>query len=192
MQRKLTPHRYNPITLLTAGVRKVHCLRSKNKQFGYMAIVMVLVLAIPLAVRAISGDQIVNDELRQAEVAPEQYVDQPIVKTVPTSSNKEGVESMKSDITVKSKSKISGEGSENSDVDVRVNGQNVPVPKNGSIYKQVSGSDGKTTVDVQVNNGSSSSQSSSSSTVIIEQYSHSSGDVTSEEGGVSSRHPDRR
>lgn len=68
---------------------------------------------------------------------------------------------------------------------VTVNGETIPVPKNGSVHKVVPSADGNTSVNIQMNNGSSSvsthSYSSSVTTqngqtsVQIDQHSSTSG-----------------
>lgn len=117
-----------------------------------------------LSTRELSG------ELEQH--APEEKEDQP----------------MQSDI--KAESHSNSQGGDSPEVDVTVNGQHIPVPHNGSVHKRMTGSEGESTVDIQVNN-STDTNNSSSSTVIIEQHSHSTGSEASNSDG-NSRHPDRR
>ncbi len=183
--RKFTFHQVSPGTLVTAGMRRVQFPRSKYKQFGYGAAIVLAVLGAPFAVQAMSGNLVSKDAPPQGETTSGQHVSQPGSEAKSNAS--EGAKSMDSDIKVESK--IESSGAERSDVDVTVNGQNVPVPENGTVHKRLSGNNGETTVDVRVDNGSSS-QSSSSSTVIIEQHSYSSGDTTNE--GGTGRHPARR
>lgn len=183
--RKFTPRRSSPDALVAAGMRRVRLPGSKYKQLGYGVAIVLAVLTVPFAVRAMSGDLLANDVSHQGEAIAEELINQPKVEAEPKASG--GTGSMNSDIKVESQTKASDPGKSN--VDVMVNGQNVPVPENGSVRKHISDNNGETTVDIRVDNDSSSQ--SSSSTVAIEQHSYSSGDITQDEGGTG-RHPARR
>jgi hypothetical protein len=61
---------------------------------------------------------------------------------------------------------------------VQVNGNNVPVPNNGSVHKEISTGSGNASIDVSVqSNGSSNTESSSSIDLNINSSSSTSGEV---------------
>lgn len=65
---------------------------------------------------------------------------------------------------------------------VNINGQDVPVPDNGSVQKTIVSPDGKTTVNIDVQNsstGETTNNSSSSTHVQVNTFSSSSSNSTS-------------
>jgi len=62
---------------------------------------------------------------------------------------------------------------------VRINGQNIPVPQNGSIHKTIKGNNNRTSVDIDID-GTSSSSSTHESNVRIDSNSETSVDIDTE------------
>ena len=164
------------------GTKRAHALLSRHKKFSYWSAAVLAILVAPFAVQAMvpgfagggSGD--------------ERHVEESTAD-VKSSVDEQTKSNHSSEVEVNSDSNASGSG--NSDVDVTINGQNVPVPENGTIHKRMSDNGNETVVDIQIDNDSSSNNSSSSSTTIdIDSQSHSSGQDNSERGN--GRHPERR
>lgn len=159
-----------------------------------MTVAALMIAAISIASQAIAGVD------RSAPQSRQEASGQPTSQSLGTleqsgapvqvSTEREDA-SMQSDIHIQSQSSSSSQGVDATGVDVSVNGQDIPVPQNGSVHKQIADSNGQSVIDIQVGNSSDEGTSSSSSTVIIEQYSYSTGSETKKSGG-SSRHPDRR
>lgn len=76
-----------------------------------------------------------------------------------------------------------------SDTTVRVNGQNIPVPENGSVHKTVPTEGGHTSIDIDQHTSSSGGQQSSSTRIEVESRSSSTSSGTD---SSSSRHTRRR
>ncbi len=172
------------------GLWRMSSWAMHHKRLTAAGLVVFMVAAIPIASLALSDTGGIAQQAQQ-KTSPDQTKDaqEPGGQKESSTITEEGEQPMQSDIKIESNSSL--QGSDSSDVDVRVNGQNIPVPHNGSVHKQMQSDDGNATIDIQVDNNSSTHNSSSSSTVIVEQHSYTTGDETEDTGG-SSRHPDRR
>ena len=166
-------------TLASSRLRQAYSLASKHKRLNYGSALVLAVLAVPFAVQAVNGSFEPDNEV-QVERSEEQ-MQLPEVKAEATQESS----SSSSENTQQGSS-----SSSNSDVNVQVNGQNVPMPESGTLHKRITDGNSETVVDVEIDNGSGSSTSSSSTSIHINQHSFSSGDETQE--GGNSRHPARR
>jgi hypothetical protein len=100
-------------------------------------------------------------------------------QTPPTSSDPVASGQSSSSSTQTSVNQTSSGGTTHTQV--QVNGQNIPVPENGSVEQTVSGNGNQSDVHVMINNQSSGSSSSSNSTQII------SSSSSSVEGGTTAQ-----
>lgn len=171
----------------------------KRKQTLTIISAVVLIAGAPIASKAMGDRQKeapTNNDIERVNVRNVDTVGEKEESKKPTISKQssitteKGSRPMQTDIKIDSNS--TSTNSANSSVDVNVNGQKVPVPKNGSVTKHLSSNNGNSSVNVTVDNNSSTHNSSSSSTVIIEHHSSSTGSEDNSELGGNARHPARR
>lgn len=173
-------------THVVSGMKHTQAFFSSHKKIQYGTAATLAVFAAPFAVQAMNGGH-AEEPASQGITAGQQ-------KPVQIQPDSEGAtqsafsDSSETKVQVNSTQQSSGSGDE---VEVHVNGQKVPVPKNGQVHKRISDNGNETVVDVQVENGGSNHSTNSSTNISVEQHSYSSGDVT-KEGGSNNRHPRRR
>lgn len=178
----------NIVAIARTWIAKATHLTRMHRKLAAGSAAMLAVLVAPLAVQAMTGslplvgsddpepvsaplDAEVHADLREA--ALEAQAD---VQGFSTGGSQSG----------------SGQGS-NSEVDVTVNGQDVPVPDNGSVHKTLTDGSSKTIVDIKVNGHQSvSSNSNSSTTIEVNSHSISIGDEPQDDPTAGGRHPARR
>lgn len=79
---------------------------------------------------------------------------------------------------------MSSSNQSQSSTQVNINGQNIPVPSNGTVHRTIQDANGQTNVDISVSNSSSGTESSQHTGVNVESYSSSS--VSTSSSGNSS------
>jgi hypothetical protein len=159
-------------------LKRVRAFLTSYKNYHRGSALILTMFVAPLAYQAIGALSGTEDDSRQPNTNSMQHITQP---TTDTGSSK----TEKPSVSVRSEEKLrsSTEQTANHDVDVRVNGQKVPVSKNGSVHKRMTSGGNETVVDVHVKDSSRSSGSATSSTTITVD-SHSVNDEGNDEGGI--------
>lgn len=157
--------------------------RTMRRTLGVVGIGSLLLVAIPLSASERPNDPTPQPTKQQwaALGNATQDVDEPLDsdKTQPPASDT-------SSISVG----MTSQSDEQSKVDVTVNGQTVPVPKQGTYNKRIYQDNGDTVIDVTVEgDDSSSAQVNSSTSIQVQSQSFSTGSNVTGDGG---RHPARR
>ena len=158
------------------GTKRAHALFSHHKKISYWSAAVLAMLVAPFAVQALVPVNTGGSESGSELFIEENATDVKSVADEPQSSRN-------SEVEVNTNAEASSSG--NSDADVTINGQKVPVPKDGSIHKRMSSNGSETIVDVQIDNDSgSNSNSSSSTTIIIDSHSSNSSESNDERSGI--------
>lgn len=174
-------------THVVSGMKHTQAFFSRHKKIQYGTAATLAVFAAPFAAHAMNGG-LSQEPAPQGNSASQK---ESVQKQTAGDGATQGAfsDTSKTEVQVDSSRQYSDSGG--SDVDVHVNGQKVPVPKNGQVHKRISDNGNETVVDVQVENGGSNHSTKSSTNISVEQHSYSSGDVT-KEGGSNNRHSRRR
>jgi hypothetical protein len=156
-------------------LERIRTLGSKYRKAIIGSAAALTLFVAPFAVQAVtdSGDQ---TDQTSAPNNTESQARPP--EPTSESENKHDVKGQStSTVDVQSNSSSSGNG--NTEVDVTINGQKVPVPKNGQVHKTITENGNQTTVDIQVDNEANSTNVNSSSTSIEVDSSSTNSDLRS-------------
>lgn len=156
---------------------------SWQKKLRYGSALMLAFFVVPFAVQAISGTWTDGDSPGTSDTPPAA----PQVQAAETDQPDPGPQSAESHTStdVHAQSTINADGT--TTTNMTVNGQNIPVPQNGSFQKQITTNDGQTTVNVQVDNGSgggSSTSMQSHTNINVNSQSYNSEDQSGNRRGV--------